>query len=312
VVARPQPAFTLIELLVVVGIIGLLISILVPALAAARAKSRDTKCLANLHVLGHGIVLYANDNDDALMPSRLPKLGSCDAYADINGGRKYRPTFLAMLSMAVNLPPFLDPQACKTQPDRFGEPGDQQNYAYGTYVCPTVAEWTDERNGSYGWNYQFLGNSRLWDSEIPTSYKHWSVQLSLIRYPGTTVAVADSMGTAATWPPGQRHDYMNNGRDPYMYGDEGFNLDPPRVDTSPDGEWAYDGDPWSRTAVHDRHGGGRANVLWLDGHAAPYTPAKLGYVREADGSMLFNHEDANNTFWSGTGEDVPWTRDFQP
>ncbi len=313
---RGQAAFTLLEMLVVVAVIGLLISILLPALSSARAQARAAKCLANLHVLGQGLVLYVDENRGVLPPGRLPKIDDCNAHTMLYGRIKYRPTFVATMSQSVGVPPFDDPMPCKTDWDQYGERGDQQNYSYGSYVCPSVPEWTDERNGSYGWNYHFLGNSRLFDSEVLNSYKNWPVQLSWIRYPGRTVAVGDGMGTAAAFPPNERQAYEDNERPPYeadlkiaeCYGNEGFNLDPPRIDLE-NGEIAgHNYDPHRRSAADPRHAG-LANILWLDGHAAAQTLKQLGYQFELDGSIGLEGE---NTRWSGNGLDVPWTPEFRP
>src|SRR3954468_2267204 len=82
--------FSLVELLVVLGIIGLLIAILLPALSGAREHARRIKCLATLrgisqaaelHVLNHNGYLPAAGHHWDLVGGELDPKGLADEEA---------------------------------------------------------------------------------------------------------------------------------------------------------------------------------------------------------------------------------------
>ncbi|WP_294482299.1 prepilin-type N-terminal cleavage/methylation domain-containing protein [uncultured Victivallis sp.] len=61
--------FTLIELLVVIAIIAILAAMLLPALNRAREAGRAANCLNNLRAVTQGILQYALDNQDYILPN---------------------------------------------------------------------------------------------------------------------------------------------------------------------------------------------------------------------------------------------------
>lgn len=99
-------AFTLIELLVVIAIIGVLISILLPALGKARDAARRAVCLSNQRQVVIAAATYMNSNKDF-----FPREGNFD---------RIRPEWNRIyLSWAVALRPYLD---SKIDPDN--DPND--------------------------------------------------------------------------------------------------------------------------------------------------------------------------------------------
>ncbi|HWD91433.1 MAG TPA: type II secretion system protein [Verrucomicrobiae bacterium] len=80
-----EKAFTLIELLVVIAIIGILAALLLPSLAKAKEKGKQTSCLNSTHQQALAIYMYASDNGDLLPPV---------AFQDANGNETDWPALL--------------------------------------------------------------------------------------------------------------------------------------------------------------------------------------------------------------------------
>jgi prepilin-type N-terminal cleavage/methylation domain-containing protein len=79
---KTQKGFTLIELLVVIAIIGILASMLLPALARAKAKANRMKCVSNLKNVQTAMLGFSQDNS-----GRLPwQLTSSGVRAHVDAG----------------------------------------------------------------------------------------------------------------------------------------------------------------------------------------------------------------------------------
>jgi prepilin-type processing-associated H-X9-DG protein len=81
----------LIELLVVIAIIAILAALLLPALAAAKQKAWTTSCTSNLHQIGLGMRMYADENTEY-----YPESGA-DIYWGANDPTTGKPSWLQQI-----------------------------------------------------------------------------------------------------------------------------------------------------------------------------------------------------------------------
>lgn len=78
--SKPRAAVTLIELLVTVAVIGILLSLLMPAQVTVRSAARSTACAANLRQCGLAMSAYSADHHGCL-PTVKRSYGTTPPYS---------------------------------------------------------------------------------------------------------------------------------------------------------------------------------------------------------------------------------------
>ncbi|HQY87106.1 MAG TPA: DUF1559 domain-containing protein [Tepidisphaeraceae bacterium] len=296
-----RKGFTLVELLVVIGIIALLISILIPALNSARKSAAQVKCQSNLRQIGQGFYMYANRYKGTCLPARMPNLGAANNLYDVGNGTVWRPRWYITMGQAAGFYAFNDPPPN----DVDAALDNSRRVTNQVFLCPTEIERDNNRNFTYGYNFQFLGNTRNKTGTPSGQFRpiNFPVKITSLKTADTAVA-ADAMGTASGKPKSARTVYRVDGAgDLFAHGNHAWSLDPPRV--NPAGDYCDDNAraPEHRSAPDPRHRG-KASVLFADGHVAMFRLDELGYVVNGDGSVAANDPAASNRLFSGKGKDV--------
>lgn len=291
---HPHGAFTLIELLVVVAVIGILASLLLPALARSKSKAKATVCMSNQRQIGLGFTMYADINNDICVPGRPARVGANadprNLY-DVGNGTQFRPRWFITLGAQTGLNAFNRPSS---------DPAEDNTKLVDnrTFSCPEVPEWRNNRNFCFGYNFQFLGNTRR---SVSGELIHFPVRISSLN-PASTLAFGDSIGTAAGKPAADRTKYrMDGSPDVFAWGNHAWSLDPPRLTADSDFCDDLNRSPEHRGGVASRHSG-RATVWFVDGHSERSTPQQLGYQLSSDGRFEMT---GDNRLFSGTGLDLP-------
>jgi prepilin-type N-terminal cleavage/methylation domain-containing protein/prepilin-type processing-associated H-X9-DG protein len=270
--------FTLIELLVVIAIIAILASMLLPALAKAKAKAKSISSLSNLRQLSLGMLLYRGDYNSAFPGHSLPSVAG---EARIRWADMIYP-------FMQNTKVYLSPQLRLEEFPNMNKPF--AHTAPGGVETPGVTEYY----GGYGFNYQYLGNTRVPGGLAPFHAKDTSIVAS-----ANTVMLADTRGARG-----------GNASQPYGSGGAGvYVIDPPlgslamgsqgsrKTASGPGGGNAYyeggsDGSDAHRATPSDRNGG-RVNAVMVDGHAVSMKPGALDGQSGSAGTR-------NNMWWNGT------------
>ncbi len=341
---RRKPAFTLVELVSVIAILTLLISILIPSLSSARRTAKAGVCLSRLKSMGNGFVIYRNENEDRFPPFRLDRLAPTDEQPYVNEFGRSQPRWQWFVQTedagpVINPAPFqwrLRRAGGSFSDSSVGRPTGQRGSTMSTdlYTCPSLVDeafQNDVRDGAYGYNYQYLGNTRH-DAD-PTRWDNFAVGGHRIRSTGRTVMVADSRGA------GRRHGRHSYTLDPPRLAIEAGARrfgpstdrydpgDPPLIPPTGDMPAGLDPEYFAFSPAEARHNG-RANVLFVDSHGEGMSHKALGYELAPDGAdtipgvppgtpipildPLAGTKTATNKLWNGDGTDEIATANGTP
>ena len=154
-----RAGFSLVELLVVIAVIGLLISLLLPAVQAAREAARRLGCANNLHQIGIGLQSYHDSYQ------RFP-LGGVEMRSLRNPDGSLRYPNGVQLAWSAYILPYIELQSIARQIDYkkgFDSPENAPAAAnvISTYLCPSAIRQSYVNDGRGACDYGGIYGERI-------------------------------------------------------------------------------------------------------------------------------------------------------
>jgi len=190
---QPRKAgFTLVELLVVLAIIGVLISLLLPAVQAAREAARRIQCTNNLKQIALATLNYESAS------GRLPRSGRLATSELIfsDGGEAVNYAAAnhrqgTQTSWAVELLPYLEQQnlfeAFDLTKTVYEQDSDAQAQFVSDYLCPS-----DQATGRYFSDKELTFTKRFAKGNYAAYVSPYHIDLQLL-YPGALIATGQPL-----------------------------------------------------------------------------------------------------------------------